>query len=83
MPETAPYTAYGTEIMIDKKNVHLVRIFVDPDGNGVVELPDGMTILKVPGSALTILSTYKAHGLGFRMRVSGPSSVVGFLSLVV
>jgi hypothetical protein len=82
MPGPAILGFYGTLISIDKKDVHKVRIFVEQDGNGAIEVPYNgtMTVLRVPGSALCVLSTLKAHGLGFQMRVSG-SSVSEFITL--
>ncbi|MBK8211443.1 MAG: hypothetical protein IPK78_17315 [Rhodospirillales bacterium] len=83
MPGPVALTAYGIAISVDKTKVHLMRIFVDPDGNGAVELPhEGtLTVLNVPGSALSVLATLKAQCLGFTMRVAGGSSVAAFLGL--
>lgn len=83
MPESATLRVYGTHIIIDKKDVHKVRIFIEQDGNGAIEVPynEITTVPRVPGSALCVLSTLKAHGLGFQMRVSGSSSVSEFIAL--
>jgi hypothetical protein len=77
-------TAPGKRIAIEGKDVHKVRIFVEADGNGAVELPNEgpLTIINVPGSALCVLATFKGHGRGFEMRVQASSYLVGtFLSL--
>lgn len=84
MPGPVSTTAPGVEVNVDAKVVHLMRIFVDPDGNGAVEVPhDGtLTVIKVPGSALSILATLRASGRGFRMTVSDGSFITRFLALI-
>ena len=49
MPGPAILGFYGTCISIDKKDVHKVRIFVEQDGNGAIEVPYNgtMTVLQV------------------------------------
>jgi hypothetical protein len=71
--------------VVDDKEVHDMRLFVEQDGSGAVELQLGgtSTVIDVPGAALCVLATLKAHERGFEMRVSGANAVGTFVSLTV
>lgn len=72
-------------IAVDNALVKRIDIRVGPDGTGVVDVPTSkgvVEILKVPGTALTIVSALKTHGRGFVIHVSHPSTLPSFMVLV-
>jgi hypothetical protein len=77
MPEPATLTSTGHGIKVEARDLKKVRLFIEADGNGSAEIPsrkeNSIEILKVsriPGSALGVLATQKAHGIGFTLVIS-------------
>jgi hypothetical protein len=82
MPAVATLTSPGVDIVVGQEHLASVRIFVNPDGNGAVEVPPGpLTIVEVPGTALGVLATLKAKGPGFTIHVVGNGSLAKFMAL--
>ena len=79
------YNPY-TPITVHDCQVNQVTIRIGLDGNGVVDVPTSsgtVEIVKVPGTALIILSALKTQGRGFVIYVSGPSTMPSFAVLIV
>lgn len=85
MPST-PVFFPTYSIAVAEGQLNQVTIRIGPDGDGVVDVPTSrgiVEIVKVPGTALTVLSALKTHGRGFVIYVSDPSMVPTFSVLVV
>jgi hypothetical protein len=81
MPSPATLGSNERSLVINQQDVLSITIFVDPDGNGSVEIPvpNGGLIFGVPASALSVLATLKAHDLGFRIRFFSGGLFLGLI----
>lgn len=77
MPELATLTTTGYGIKVEARDLQKVRLFIEADGNGSAEIPSRkensieiLTVTQIPGSALGVLATQKAHGIGFTLVIS-------------
>lgn len=77
MPEPSTPTAPGYGIKVEARDLQKVRLFIEANGNGSAEIPNRteggieiITVQQIPGTALGVLATQKAHGIGFTLVIN-------------
>jgi hypothetical protein len=80
---TAPFSGYP--LTVNSQDVRKLQLWIKSDGNGEAVLPtrkgesvEYVTVLNIPGSALTVMTILLVNGIGFRVDVDTSSSVTTF-----